>query len=95
MGAEVEKSDPRAGRFLTGPNQWPQKLSSENFERPLQDFRLRMVSLAETVLRILALVIPGSSPELFDEFMVNPSGNLRLLHYPPQTSTDEKQLGGE
>jgi len=56
-----------------------------------------MVKLAEIVLRILALGLPShqSSPNVFDEFTIKPSGNLRLLHYPPQISTDEKQLGGK
>lgn len=55
-----------------------------------------MVELAELVLRLLGLALPGehSSANFFDEFMFQPSGNLRLLHYPPQTSTDELQLGG-
>lgn len=55
-----------------------------------------MVELAELVLRLLGLALPGehSSANFFDEFMFQPSGNLRLLHYPPQTSMDELQLGG-
>jgi len=97
IGAEVPRDDPRAGRFLTGPNQWPQSLAYEDFEMPLQDYRSRMVGLAETVLKILALGLPSHlrSPDVFDEFMIKPSGNLRLLHYPPQKSKDERQLGGE
>ena len=55
-----------------------------------------MVRLPETVLRILALGLPAhlSKPHLFDEFMIQPSGNLRLLHYPPQSSQDERQPVG-
>lgn len=81
--------------FLTGPNQWPATLSKESFQEPLQRYRDMMVKLAETTLRILALGLPGAQPDLFDDFTIRPSGNLRLLHYPPQTSTDERQLGGE
>jgi isopenicillin N synthase-like dioxygenase len=56
-----------------------------------------MVELAELVLRLLGLALPEkhSSANFFDHFMFHPSGNLRLLHYPPQTSTDEMQLGGK
>ncbi len=96
IGAEVPASDPLAGNFQHGPNQWPKSLSPESFEIPLQDYRGRMVKLAETVLRILALGLPETqrNPHVFDEFMIKPSGNLRLLHYPPQLSDDERQLGG-
>lgn len=60
-------------------------------------YRDTMVKLAEKVLGILALGLPqewGCAPDVFDEFLINPSGNLRLLHYPPQLSTDPRQLGG-
>lgn len=65
---------------------------------PLMEYRNKMVKLAEKVLRILALGLPkewNCSPDVFDEFFISPSGNLRLLHYPPQLSTDPKQLGGK
>jgi isopenicillin N synthase-like dioxygenase len=96
IGAEVPASDPLAGSFQHGPNQWPKALAAENFEIPLQEYRGRMVKLAESVLRILALALPENqrNPHVFDEFMIKPSGNLRLLHYPPQLSEDERQLGG-
>ncbi|EUC39997.1 hypothetical protein COCMIDRAFT_10034 [Bipolaris oryzae ATCC 44560] len=96
IGAEIPKDHPDAGTFLTGPNQWPESLKSEDFEKPLMEYRNKMVKLAEKVLRILALGLPkewNCSPDVFDEFFIDPSGNLRLLHYPPQLSTDPKQLG--
>lgn len=55
-----------------------------------------MVKLSEAVLHILALGLPGAmNPTFFKEFCTNASANLRLLHYPPQSTTDERQLGGE
>jgi isopenicillin N synthase-like dioxygenase len=98
IGAEIPRDDPDAGTFLTGPNQWPQSLTREEFEKPVMDYRDTMVKLAEKVIRILALGLPkewNCSPDVFDDFFINPSGNLRLLHYPPQLSTDPKQLGGK
>jgi hypothetical protein len=95
IGADVPKEDPRAGTFLTGPNFWPKSLPREEFEVPLMNYRGRMEELAKLVLKILALGLPNVSPNLFDEFMTNASGNLRLLHYPPQLVLDERQLGGK
>lgn len=98
IGAEIPKDHPEAGTFLTGPNQWPKSLKLDQFERPVMYYRDNMVKLAEKVTKILALGLPkkwNCSPDVFDEFFVNPSGNLRLLHYPPQTSTDPRQHGGE
>ncbi|KAF2996711.1 hypothetical protein E8E13_005621 [Curvularia kusanoi] len=96
IGAEIPKDHPDAGTFLTGPNQWPKSLTADEFQRPVMHYRDNMVGLAEKVLRILALGLPkewNCAPDVFDDFFINPSGNLRLLHYPPQTSTDPRQLG--
>jgi isopenicillin N synthase-like dioxygenase len=95
VGPELSAQDPRAGQFLQGPNLWPESLHKEDFEAPLQDYRQRMVALAEHVLQILARGLPQDDQEsLFDDFMDTPSANLRLLHYPPQITTDKLQLGG-
>ncbi|KAF9698543.1 hypothetical protein EKO04_003891 [Ascochyta lentis] len=96
IGAEIPRNDPDAGAFLTGPNQWPQSLTAQEFEEPIMYYRNNMVKLAQRVLKILALGLPKSwncAPDVFDDFFINPSGNLRLLHYPPQVSTDPLQLG--
>lgn len=97
IGEEIPIDSPRAGKFLQGPNQWPETLPREEFRDPLLEYRHQMVNLAELILRLLGLALPEkhSSANFFDQFMVDPSGNLRLLHYPPQTSTDEMQLGGK
>lgn len=95
VGPEMSAEDPRAGQFLQGPNLWPASLRREDFEVPLQDYRQRMVTLAENVLQILAQGLEVDAHDsLFNDFMDTPSANLRLLHYPPQTTTDELQLGG-
>lgn len=92
----MSSNDPRAGRFLQGPNLWPQNLDSASFRAPIQDYHARMVFLAELVLELLRVALPVSVAEnLFDDFKKQPSANLRLLHYPPQISKDERQYGGE
>lgn len=84
----------RAGKFLTGPNQWPKSLSADEFEIPLQKYRGQMVKLSELVLDLLALSLPApATPDLFKDFMFQPSGNLRLLHYPPKPVVNKEQLG--
>ncbi|KAL9083515.1 MAG: hypothetical protein Q9165_008496 [Trypethelium subeluteriae] len=95
IGAEVPGDDPRAGRFLQGPNLWPPSLPKMDFEAPLMEYRGRLVEIAELLLDLLRQALPGPPrKDLFDEFRVRPSTNLRLLHYPPQTSTDARQMGG-
>lgn len=90
----MPKDDARAGNFLTGPNQWPKGLAFEEFEDPLQTYRARMVELAQLVLNLLAMALPSPAPsDIFDEFMLQPSGNLRLLHYPPKVNPNPDQLG--
>ncbi|KAK5942336.1 hypothetical protein PMZ80_004899 [Knufia obscura] len=94
IGAEEPSDSPRAGRFLTGPNQWPESIATADFEDPLQAYRAGMVELAQLVLNLLALALPSPAPSsVFDDFMTQPSGNLRLLHYPPKPSPDPEQLG--
>lgn len=92
FGEDVPADDPRAGRFLQGPNQWP-KLPRDEFHAPIMDYRKRLLDLSNVLLRIIAEGLPYG-PNIFDDFVVGPVGNVRLLHYPPQESKDELQLGG-
>lgn len=75
---------------------WPADLAPETFQKPVMDYRGRMISLGHLLLKILAMGLPFSG-DVLDEIMAEPVvGNVRLLHYPPQKdSTNERQLGGE
>jgi isopenicillin N synthase-like dioxygenase len=77
---EVPTDDPRFGRPLEGPNQWPDlpgfRDAVEGYERAMRGFCLRL-------LRPLALAL-GLPPDRFAPFFEQPTTFLRLLHYPPQ-----------
>ncbi|KAH8674589.1 hypothetical protein BGZ60DRAFT_526544 [Tricladium varicosporioides] len=91
IGDEVPADDPRAGKFLQGPNMWPD-LPEDEYRRPIMEYRSRMLHLAETLMQILALGLPYGA-DIFNEFTKDPIGNLKLLHYPPNLSGDDQRLG--
>ena len=97
IGAEVPASHPDAGTFSTGPNLWPKSLPDEDFRIPMMDYQNKMVNLVKVLLQILALGLPsewGHGPDVLDELAVKPSIPMRLLHYAPQPTKNEKQFGG-
>ncbi len=77
---EVPADDPRFGRPLEGPNQWPDlagfREAVEAYERAMRGFCLRL-------LGPLALAL-GLKPDWFNSSFEQPTTFLRLLHYPPQ-----------
>ena len=82
-GAEVAADDPQvlAGRFNTGPNQWPAQLPA--FRPTMERYYAAAHALGATLVRGLALSL--QLPEThFDDYLRDASATLRLLHYPPQ-----------
>ena len=77
---DVAPDDPRYGRPLDGPNQWPDlpgfRQAVEAYEQAMHGFCLRL-------LRPLALAL-GMPRDWFAPFFAQPTTFLRLLHYPPQ-----------
>lgn len=51
-----------------------------------------MISLCSSLLEILVIGL-GHSPDVLESFTREPVCNLKLLHYPPHTSTDKRQFG--
>ncbi|RFU36334.1 hypothetical protein B7463_g66, partial [Scytalidium lignicola] len=97
IGLDLPATDPRvqSKAFLMGPNQWPSEdvLPATIFRNPMQTYYPLMVDLAIKVLDIIAAGM-SYGPDIFKEFTSNgPVASLRLLHYPPQTTRDKKQLG--
>lgn len=98
VNAGVPEDDPEAGTFFTGPNLWPKSLPDDVFRTPVLHYQTVLTTLGKTLLEILARGLPrewGCSPNVFDEYMKDPSNRMRLLHYAPQPIRDESQFGGK
>lgn len=95
IGVETPADDPKAGSFLTGPNFWPEGLRDDEFREPVMAYHEQVLELHESLLRILAEGLEGGVG-LFDDFMVDPVANIKLLHYPPTASENQAEvpLGG-
>ncbi|WP_407715423.1 isopenicillin N synthase family dioxygenase [Comamonas testosteroni] len=87
-GAEVAANDARvmAGRFNTGPNQWPETLP--DFRAVMQNYYQAAYGLGATIVRGLALSL-GVPVSHFDGYLNEAAATLRLLHYPPQPANPE------
>ncbi|BDB68831.1 isopenicillin N synthase family dioxygenase [Comamonas thiooxydans] len=87
-GAEVAANDARvlAGRFNTGPNQWPETLP--DFRAVMQNYYQAAYGLGATIVRGLALSL-GVPVSHFDGYLKEAASTLRLLHYPPQPANPE------
>jgi len=83
IGEEVAADDPRvkAGRFNTGPNQWPEELPG--FHETMREYFEQAHALGALLVRALArsLDLPADH---FDGFLTDAAATLHLLHYPPQ-----------
>lgn len=77
---EVAPGDPRFGRPLQGPNQWP---DVPGFRAAAEDYMAAMLAFCRRLLRPMALAL-GLPADWFAPFFATPTVFLRLLHYPPQ-----------
>lgn len=97
MGQHIPAEDPRVQRkaFLMGPNIWPSTdlIPEEAFQKPAEEYFAKMFALSLKVMEVIALGMPYG-PKVFEEFCSNDAvASIRLLHYPPDKSNDERQLG--
>jgi isopenicillin N synthase-like dioxygenase len=79
---EVPASDPRHGRPLDGPNQWP---DLPGFRAAVTAYEAAMHGACLRLLPVLALAL-GLSRDWFAPYFAHPTTFLRLLHYPPQAA---------
>jgi isopenicillin N synthase-like dioxygenase len=58
----------------------------------VQEYYSHMLRLTNSLLEMLVLAL-GYSVDRLSALTAEPVMNLKLLHYPPHTSTDERQFG--
>lgn len=97
VGEDLPDEDPRvqAGRFFMGRNVWPAEteLPREDFRSPCERYHEVLSALSKQVLKIIERTLPYG-PGIFDDFVSNnPITPMRILHYPPATSTEQPQYG--
>ncbi|KAI2468186.1 Clavaminate synthase-like protein [Annulohypoxylon bovei var. microspora] len=95
IGQDIPADDPRskAHPFLIGPNIFPPSIPDEALKTPTEAYYAAVFALSCKVMEILARGLPYGD-DVFGPFVSeDPVCSIRLLHYPPQDSTDERQLG--
>lgn len=99
MGHDLHPDHPhvQAKRYFAGPNAWPpnEVLAPEDFQEPCERYHEAMMRLSEVVLDLVAATLPYG-PRVFDGFRgPEPACPLRLLHYPPTTTTASADGAGK
>jgi isopenicillin N synthase-like dioxygenase len=78
---------------MMGPNIFPPNIPDEVMKVPTETYYAECLALGTKIMEILAKGLPYGN-DVFVPFMSNdPVCSIRLLHYPPQKSTDARQLG--
>ncbi|KAI1453440.1 Clavaminate synthase-like protein [Annulohypoxylon moriforme] len=95
IGQHIPASDPRsqAHPYLIGPNVFPAGLPDEVLKTPTETYYDAIFALSCKVMEILARGLPYGNDVFVPFISGDPVCAIRLLHYPPQDSTDERQLG--
>ncbi len=91
MMHEVAESDPRFGRPLQGPNQWPASLAG--WRDTILEYNNALAAVGQALLPAFAAAL-GLPLTYFNDMFDRPTTFLRLLHYPPQPpDSPENQFG--
>jgi len=88
IGRDIPKDDPMYDpATLRGPNQWPDRSSSPNFQSIMEDYQTKITNLALRVVRLIALSLGLEESHFDDDFKEDESiATLRLLHYAKRKS---------
>jgi isopenicillin N synthase-like dioxygenase len=88
LSIDLPANDPDyvAGNPLLGPNQWP---NLPGFAEAVDDYYTAVFKLGHVLLRGFAMAI-GEEPEYFDRYVTKPPSQLRLIHYPFDSSAEDR-----
>jgi isopenicillin N synthase-like dioxygenase len=88
LSIDLPASDPDyvAGNPLLGPNQWP---DMPGFAAAVDAYYMAVFELGRVLLRGFAMAI-GEEPRFFDRYVTKPPSQLRLIHYPLDTSAEDR-----
>lgn len=79
-----------AGVPLHGPNQWPEELPW--LREAAEAYFLETQALGERLLRVFATAL-GMEDGFFLQYCKTPMVQMRLFHYPPQTTIPDEDTG--
>lgn len=88
LSIDLPADDPDyvSGNPLLGPNQWP---DLPGFAKAVDDYYKAVFALGRVLLRGFSMAI-GEEPTFFDQYVTKPPSQLRLIHYPFDTSAEDR-----
>lgn len=88
LSIDLPSDDPDyvAGNPLLGPNQWP---DLPGFARAVDSYYKAVFDMGRVLLRGFAMAI-GEEPTFFDRYVTKPPSQLRLIHYPFDSSAEDR-----
>ncbi|CAA2141698.1 isopenicillin N synthase family oxygenase [Hyphomicrobium sp. ghe19] len=86
MDLPADDPDFVSGNPLLGPNQWPEL---PGFATAVDDYYRAVFALGRVLLRGFSMAI-GEEPTFFDQYVTKPPSQLRLIHYPFDTSAEDR-----
>ena len=89
--ALTQSNSRRSQKFDLGePNAWPQEESFPNGKTRLEELYVELQRLSSSLLSLSAVSL-GKQPDFFSSYLLDSVSTLRLLHYPPQPSTEQSR----
>lgn len=86
----AEDPDFAAGNRLLGPNRWPEL---SGFRQAVSRYYEQTFELGCTLFKGFAMAL-GQAPDYFEKYVTKPPSQLRLIHYPfDSTATDTVGIG--
>lgn len=88
LSIDLPADDPDyvAGNPLLGPNQWP---DIPGFAETVNAYYTAVFDMGRVLLRGFSMAI-GEEPTFFDRYVTKPPSQLRLIHYPFDSSAEDR-----